>query len=256
MISRHKIKSKQHTAYYLEHFFWVAVTIDDLFVSEVYQKDFDVISRKFISLHHRISDTLAKSRSVSLKKLKQLLSTYADLKGPLKSACSYYDVMCVVLEHSSIINCSLLEHIAEYFNLQEVTRELEVYKEQVDEFCQKTIREHSYVKQFVGEQPKHFLSTQTITFKLEWNPNKKTLADIQSLIRKTFHGLSDLIHVDVISEGSVKVICYAPHYIMGALVQMAEENKSMLLENRVSYLSIGYAIVLGSGAQDKVRNLW
>ena len=236
--------------------FCYCYSIDDLFVSEVYQEDFDAIKRKFTSLHHRVSDMLEENHSVSLEKLKQLLSTYADLKGPLESACSFNSVMCVILEHSSIINCSSLRLVAEHFNLPEVTRELDEYKEQVDKFCQKTIREHSYVKQFVGEQPKHFLSTQTITLKLEWNPDKKTLADIQSLIRKTFHGLSHLIHVNVISEGSVTVVCYAPHYIMGALVKMAEENKSMLLENRVAYLSIGYAVVLGSGAQDKVRNLW
>ena len=231
----------------------VAVALDDLFVSQVYQEDFDAISRKFISLHHRVSDMLERNRSVPLKKLKRLLSTYADIKGPLKSARSYYDVMCVVLEHSSIINCSSLSHIAEYFNLPEVTRELDEYKEQVDEFCQKKIREHSYVKLIVDEQPKRFLSTQTITLKLEWKPDKKTLADIQSLIRKTFHSLSDLIHVVVISEGSVTVVCYAPHYIMGALVQMAEESRSMLLENGVFYISIGYAVVLDS---EKVRTSW
>ena len=221
----------------------------------MYQEDFDAVSRKFILLHHRVSDMLEENHSVSLEKLKQLLSTYADLKGPLESAHSFNSVMCVILEHSSIINCSSLRLIAEHFNLPEVTQELDVYKEQVDEFCQYTIREHSYVKQFVGEQPKHFLSTQTITLKLEWNPDKKTLTDIQSLIRKTFHGLSHLIHVDVISEGSVKVVCYAPHYIIGALVQMAEENKSRLLRNSVSYLSIGYTVVLDSTSQEKeVRN--
>ena len=221
----------------------------------MYQEDFDAVNRKFISLHHRVSDMLERNRSVPLKKLKRLLSANSDLRGPLKSARSFNSVMCIVLEHSSIINCSSLRLIAEHFNLPEVTRELDVYKEQVDEFCQKTIREHSYVKQFVGEQPKHFLSTQTITLKLEWNPDKKTLADIQSLIRKTFHSLCDLIHVDVISEGSVTVVCYAPHYIMGALVQMAEENKSRLLKNSVSYLSIGYAVVLDRTSQEKeVRN--
>ena len=222
----------------------------------MYKEDFDAISRKFKSLHNRISDMLEKNRSVPLKKLKhQLLSANSDLKGPLKSARSFNKVMDVVWEHSSIINCSSLRLVAEHFNLPEVTRELDMYKEQVDKFCQYTVREHSYIRRFDGEQLKHFLSTQTITLKLEWNPDKKTLADIQSLIRKTFHDLSDLIHVDVISEGSVTVVCYAPHYIMGALVQMAEENKSMLLENKVSYLSIGYTVVLGSGAQDKVRNL-
>ena len=220
----------------------------------MYKEDFDAINKEFKLLHDWISNMLEKNRSVPLKELKhQLLSTNSDLKGPLKSARSINKVMDVVWEHSSIINCSSLRHIAVHFNLPEVTQKVDVYKEQVEEFCQRTIREHSYVKLFIGEQLKHFLTTQTITLKLEWKPNKKTLADIQSLIRKTFHSLSDLIHVVVISEGSVTVVCYAPHYIMGALVQMAEESKSMLLENGVSYLSIGYAVVLDSTAVEKVR---
>ena len=58
------------------------------------------------------------------------------------------------------------------------------------------------------------------------------------------------IHVVVVKEGSVTVICYAPHYIMGTLVQMAKKSKSMLLENSVSYLSIGYTVVLDSTDQE------
>ena len=51
------------------------------------------------------------------------------------------------------------------------------------------------------------------------------------------------------------VVCYAPHYLMGALVKMTKKNKSMLLENSVSYLSIGYTVVLDSTSQKKeVRN--
>ena len=37
---------------------------------------------------------------------------------------------------------------------------------------------------------------------------------------------------------------------MGTLVQMAKESKSMLLENSVSYLSIGYTVVLDSTDQE------
>ena len=99
------------------------------------------------------------------------------------------------------------------------------------------------------------MSSQTIKIKimLEWNPASKTLSDIRSLLRKAFKNLSPHIHVDVIGEGSVIVVYYAPHYIMGALVKMAEENKSMLLGNGVSYLSIGYTVVLDSIAAEKVR---
>ena len=48
----------------------------------------------------------------------------------------------------------------------------------------------------MAEQQNHILSTQTLTLKLEWKPaDDKTLADIQSLIRKAFKSLSDHVHV-------------------------------------------------------------
>ena len=228
----------------------VGLFLGDLFVSEVYQTDFDGIKRKFLSLHLRISKILANSDCVTLENLKELLAFYSELKGPLQAAETITSVMDIVQQHSSVINCSYLQHIAEHFNLPDVGKEIEAYCKRVDEFCQQTIRQHSYVTSFMAEQQNHILSTQTLTLKLEWKPDDKTLADIQSLIRKTFKSLSDLIHVVVIKEGSVTVICYAPHYIMGTLVQMAKESKSMLLENSVSYLSIGYTVVLDSTAEN------
>ena len=55
----------------------------------------------------------------------------------------------------------------------------------------------------------HFDTSETITFKLEWTSSKKTLADIQSLLKKTFKSLTNHIHMVVVG-GSVTVICYAP----------------------------------------------
>ena len=214
-------------------------------MSEVYREDFDdIIKGEFISLHRNISQILANNDRALLHELKELLASYSELEGPLQAADTISSVMRVVQRHSSVINCFYLKLVAKEFNLPEVTKKIEAYCKQVDKFCQQTIRQHSYVTSFMAEQQNNILSTQTLTLKLEWKPDDKTLADIQSLIRKTFKSLSDHVHVVVIKEGSVTVICYAPHYIMGTLVQMAKESKSMLLENSVSYLSIGYTVVL------------
>ena len=58
----------------------------DLFVSEVYQKDFDGIKTKFLSLHLRISKILANSGHVTLENLKELLAFYSYLEGPLQAS--------------------------------------------------------------------------------------------------------------------------------------------------------------------------
>ena len=159
---------------------------------------------------------------------------------PIRNAENVTKVMQVLQRHSSFINCSYLKHVAEHFSLPEVTKEIDNYNKLVDDFCNSKIIQHSYMKPFTTNPPQYNMSSQTIKIKivLQWNPATKTLSDIRSLLEKAFQSLSPFIHVDVISEGSVTVVCYAPHYLMGALVKMTKKNKSMLLENNVSYLSI------------------
>ena len=226
------------------------ICTDEVTVSVVYKKQFDAIEKEFVSLHLRASHIILKS-SVMLQELKQLLSFYPQLAMPIRNAENVIEVMQVIQQHSSFINCSYLEHVAEHFKLPEVTEEINNYNKLVDDFCNSKIIEHSYMKPFTTNPPQYTMSSQTIKIKimLEWNPADKTLSDIRSLLRKVFKGLSSLIHVDVIGEGSITVVCYAPRYIMGALLKMAKKNKSMLLENSVSYLSIGYAVVLDSTSQ-------
>ena len=42
-------------------------------------------------------------------------------------------------------------------------------------------------------------------------------------------------------------------YLMGALVRLAQENMKVLVESGVIYLSVGYAVLLDSNAQEKVN---
>ena len=221
----------------------------------MYKKDFDAISRKFVSLHLRASRIMLRNNAVTVQELKELLTSYPELELSLHGVDTISKVMRVVQRHSSFINCSYLEHIAEEFKLPEVKKEINDYNELVDDFCNSKIIQHSYMERFTSNTPQYTVSSQTIKIKviLEWNPESKTLSDIRSLLRKAFKGLSPLIHVDVIGEGSVTIVCYAPHYLMGALVKITRKNKTMLLENSVSYLSIGYTVVLDSTAAEKVR---
>ena len=233
------------------------ICTDEVTVSVVYKEDFDTIEKEFVSLHFRASHIILKS-SVTLQELKQLLSFYPELAiQNIQNAENVVEVMQVIQQHSSFINCSYLKHVAEYFNLPEVKKEIDKYKKLVDDFCNSTIIQHSYMKPFTTNPPQYNMSSQIIkiTMVLQWNPATKTLSDIHTLLEKAFQSLSSLIHVDVICKGSITVVCYAPHYIMGALLKMAKKNKSVLLENNVSYLSIGYTVVLDSTSEkEEVRN--
>ena len=156
---------------------------------------------------------MSRNNVVTVQELKELLTSYPEHEFSLQGVETISKVMHVVQRHSSFINCSYLEHIAEHFKLTKVTKEIESYNKLVDDFCNNKIIQHSYMKPFTTNPPQYTMSSQTIKIKimLEWNPATKTLSDIRSLLRKAFKGLSPLIHVDVIGEGSVTVICYAPH---------------------------------------------
>ena len=51
----------------------------------------------------------------------------------------------------------------------------------------------------------------------------------------------------------MQVTCYAPQYLMGALVRLARESKEILLESGVIYLNVGYSVLLDNNAQEKVE---
>ena len=236
-------------------FTFIYICTDEVTVSVVYKEDFDAIEKEFVSLHLRASHIILKS-SVTLQELKELLSFYPQLAIPIRNAENVTEVMQVVQQHSSFINCSYLKHVAEHFEIPEVKKEISNYNKLVDDFCNSKIIQHSYMKPFTTNPPQYNMSSQTIkiTIVLQWNPATKTLSDIHTLLEKAFQSLSSLIHVDVICKGSITVVCYAPHYIMGALLKMTKKNKSVLLENSVSYLSIGYTVVLDNTFQKEVRN--
>ena len=98
-----------------------------------------------------------------------------------------------------------------------------------------------------------FASHTTLTFKLEWNPDDKTLSDIQGVLRQAFHEHSVYVHIVVVRGGSVRVICCAPQYLMTELVRLAQKNRELLVESSVTYLRVGDTIVVDTSDQNKVR---
>ena len=106
---------------------------------------------------------------------------------------------------------------------------------------------------FIAAKSIVFLPSTTLTFKLEWNPDDKTLNDIQSVLRQAFHERSVYVHIVVIRGGSVRVICCAPQYLMTELVRLAQKNRELLLESSVTYLRVGNTIVVDTSDQNEVR---
>ena len=192
---------------------------------------------------------------MTVEELKKLLTFYPEMQIPLQDANTITEVMAVIQRHSSFTTYCYLEDLVDVFNIAEAKEEIAVYRNFVEHFCQHTLTQHSYVASLLADKSRCLLSAKTIIFKLEWGlGDKKTLADIKSILNKTFEILANHIHVKEVQSGCVMVTCYAPQYLMGALLRLAQENKEMLVESGVSYLSVGYAVLLDNSAQ-KVKTV-
>ena len=121
--------------------------------------------------------------------------------------------------HSRI---ALLEEIASQFKLKKVARRIVEYHKILDKFCQHTIADHFYVKSFREDYHRYILSSNKVTFRLQWNAQEKTLKDIRNVLYKAFGYLSVRVEIVVIQDGSVVVVCSPPQHLMEELVRLAE----------------------------------
>ena len=131
-----------------------------------------------------------------------------------------------------------------------------VYFQYLEDFCSRKLTKIvNELKPFISPESMEFAPPTTLTFKLEWNPDDKTLKDIQGVLRRTFHEQSIHVHIVVVRGGSVQVICCAPRYLMTELVRLAQKNRELLVESSVIYLRVGDTIVVDTSDQNEVR-IW
>ena len=220
---------------------------------EVYQGDFEDLQGHFVRLFAEVTEDFENDESVTTEKLKRFLSYYPDLKASLVNAYSISDVMLVLQNHSTFICCSRLKNVAVHFKIASVTEKIKVYFQYLKDFCSRTLTEHIYLKPFITAESMEFAPPTTLTFKLEWNPDDKTLSDIQGVLRRAFHVHSVYVHIVVVRGGSVRVICCAPQYLMTELVRLAQKNRDLLVESSVTYLRVGDIIVVDTSDQNEVR---
>ena len=222
-------------------------------VSVLYKRDFDLLRKDFGKLFF-IAYKCLTSNAVSFETLQlKLKLAYPELIPALQSTSTLQDVLCVVRLNCSLINCSYLEAVSEYCDLDEVDKAIKSYYQTMEHFCEHTLSNHKYVVSFLEDHSKHLLGCERITFRLKWETDKRTLFDIRALLEKTFKGVSQYIYIVTIGEGSVQVVCYAPQHLLGVLVKMAREKEKTLREAGLVSLSIGYCVLMDEEA-DKVRS--
>ena len=207
-------------------------------MSAEYKRDFIRLQASFARMFDSICETV--KSQVPVNSLKRHLSqSFSEFEILLQDAVTTDDVMKAVRNESSLTDFAYFEEIADHFNLQQVKRSVIHYHSILDSFCQHTLDNHSYVRSFREDYPRYILSTDKITFKLQWKAKEKTLKDIRDVLQMSFQHLADRVQIVVIGDGSVVVVCCAPQYLMEALVILASKSVHMLEEMGVVKLTVG-----------------
>ena len=219
--------------------------------SEKYSSDFEDIQEKFFQLFGEVTGILEKT--FMLNKLKRLLFKYPELKTSLDNTSTISDAVILLQEHSSVTCCSYLKHVAARLDISAAVEKIESYQKCVEEFCQKKLTYHIYMKPFIVGKSVTFTPSTTITFRLQWSPAEKALSDVQSILRVAFHDHSTDVHIVMVREGTVRVLCYSPQHVMKRLVKLAQANKEDLVGSGVTYLRVGVNVVVDNIGQSEVR---
>ena len=130
---------------------------------------------------------LLDSKNIPLDDVKEYLSFYPELRCEVATSKSLIEVLNIVRDHTSLCNVAYLEEIAEHFKLKEASNLIKTYNESIETFCKEIPVKHAYGQIFMEHFTKHLLKSRTVRFVLEWEADKKTLSDIQSVLRKAFH---------------------------------------------------------------------
>ena len=189
------------------------------------------------------------AKSLPLDELKSILALSFRALIPRLSQCdSVNEVLEIIQEKCSLLNLSFMKAIAEHFHIQEAKDCITSYYIDLTDFCE-MIRLSSCIGkrflQFTSPLSAQPLICETVKFILQWETDDYTLSNIKRLLYKAFGELANEVIVVKVETGkSIILTCSASHTITSLLVLNAQQNLSILTEEGVMSLSIGYCVVL------------
>ena len=193
---------------------------------------------------------------MSFDTFKTFLRLYPELRKDAEAVESLNDTMRIVCDYTSLTNTKLLEAVAKRYDLQDAIDLIKKFDKSIDDFCQKIKTQHIYGQDFMEHSHKNLQRSdlEEVKFVLEWEGDKTTLSDIQSLLRKAFHDNARHVMVKVVNEGnSIILICYAPLHLHEELIRLLKDNEEDLRKEGVLSVSIGRYVIIKRKTEDKVR---
>lgn len=170
-----------------------------------YQSWYDEIRGLFAKMMMKVIDVIRSHKLIKIKALKKYLDTaYHELRGQLPHVSTVYDVLKIVCNHCSLINCEKLKAIADYFKIPAAQELIEIYYNEVETFCKKIKIKLEIKAKFCAcdsqTYPIHERHMfETIEFMVNWDADKATLEGFQGLLEKRFNSAANHVRIVVVS---------------------------------------------------------
>ena len=172
---------------------------DNILIPVALQSKFNRMRAKFARTFLSVREFIS-SHNAPVEKIKEFLEYFPYLKLQVKDCKTVRDVLLLIGEKSTLIDISVLEHLVEYFKINEAKEFIETYKCDVEQFCKEVSVRLVLEERFRATSSN--LKCETATFVLDWNPDHCTIDDVRCLLSVAFERLSINVKVIVITEGN------------------------------------------------------
>ena len=186
--------------------------------------------------------------NIDIKDLKDFIR-YNDpdekCSSELQEARDISQVFFIVLtKFCSLFNYSILQKIAEKFNLKYDYKAIQNYEEAKENY--RRLLMSSALAEELRKESKFPPNTKgIIILRLKWSSVKPlTVSDFENIIKEVFSELTCYIHLLKVEPGSIIVTMCAPERVVGALIALAKKRIAYLKDVGVTWLAIGDVIII------------
>ena len=196
--------------------------------------------------------------NIDIKDLKDFISLYdpdEKCSSELQEARDISQVFFIVrTKFCSLFNYSILQKIAEKFNLEGGYKVIQKYEEAKENY--RRLLTSSALAEELRKESKFPPNIKgTIILRLKWSSVKQlTVSEFENIIKEVFSELTCYIHLLKVEPGSIIVTMCAPERVVGALIALAKKRIAYLKDIGVTWLVIGDDTII-SNSEDTAEVL-
>lgn len=203
---------------------------------------------------------IIENSQVPLDRLKRFVQfSSSDLGSQLTSSNSAKDLLYLILDRCSLIDIKHIDEMVEEFDLKIAKQYIKKYKEELDEFCQKTSVRLCLKESFEVTLPYTPIICESSTLIIEGSPDEYTLQDVRDVLYIAFERLSYAIKMVYIEEGpfpnSIAITCTLAMHLAMLLLAKGFDNLEKLKPKRLIRLNVGYVTVWDRDHVDEVYDI-